>query len=484
MTSLLATSPGVAHGVAFWVTGMLLVAGLTVASAVFLLFVRRLPHDRVLSWAARWGFTRFWIFPVLALVFDGNPEAYERGQLLGDVDKPAFYDAAVSYCHPITAVLPAVNAGEVWIWFGVLAGLVTVSAPWAPVMGRYLLLSLVLIAVRGWVTRAMTLRLLRRAGRLAGRNPDDPAAAGVFATAWVRPGADGWGRGLYITPSAQRFKIVSVTGGGVHPVAQRLAAITGAVAVDGFQDPCPAEEMACAVIDCGGTARIGIYPKMGIPTVDVIASSPSGPLARFITPDNFVSGVTPQDVQERGGPSAARTADTGEALGGVLAPAGQKGFAPVPQAVEAARAAVHRLLRDVLPLSILGVLLGGVLLTTWSPLRLITHDVLGTAPGLLLVSGAAALPPLARRISAASLVAQLLTITVGLGLATHAISPRFSLAALFAVNGQVGADFIPTALTLEKSDRPTANVAARAILYTRPLTSIAITAAALLWAVG
>ena len=31
--------------------------------------------------------------------------------------------------------------------------------------------------------------------------------------------------------------------------------------------------------------------------VDVLPSSPSGPLAKFITEDVFVSGVTPEDIE-------------------------------------------------------------------------------------------------------------------------------------------------------------------------------------------
>ena len=35
-----------------------------------------------------------------------------------------------------------------------------------------------------------------------------------------------------------------------------------------------------------------------VPTVDIHATSPAGPLAMFITKDLFVSGVKPDDVKE------------------------------------------------------------------------------------------------------------------------------------------------------------------------------------------
>ena len=56
--------------------------------------------------------------------------------------------------------------------------------------------------------------------------------------------------------------------------------------------------MACAVIDCGGTARIGVYPMKGLPTIDIHDTTPAGPLAQFIKEENFVSGVSEDQVTE------------------------------------------------------------------------------------------------------------------------------------------------------------------------------------------
>jgi len=56
--------------------------------------------------------------------------------------------------------------------------------------------------------------------------------------------------------------------------------------------------MACAVIDCGGTARIGVYPMKGVPTIDIHDTTPAGPLAMFIKEENFVSGVSEDQVSE------------------------------------------------------------------------------------------------------------------------------------------------------------------------------------------
>ena len=78
---------------------------------------------------------------------------------------------------------------------------------------------------------------------------------------------------------------------GIHPVAERIAELTGGKAVDGFKNNVKDSRVAAAVIDCGGTARIGVYPMKGILTVDLLPTSPSGPLAKHINEDNFVSGL-------------------------------------------------------------------------------------------------------------------------------------------------------------------------------------------------
>ncbi|MDA8549323.1 hypothetical protein N9K76_00085 [Aquiluna sp.] len=107
----------------------------------------------------------------------------------------------------------------------------------------------------------------------------------------IDKGPGGWGGPLTIKPTADRPYIYSVTGGGIHPLAAKIAELTGGEAFDGFSSSKPFDEIAVAVIDCGGTARIGVYPMKKVPTVDIHATSPAGPLAMFITEDLLVTGV-------------------------------------------------------------------------------------------------------------------------------------------------------------------------------------------------
>jgi PTS system glucitol/sorbitol-specific IIB component len=113
----------------------------------------------------------------------------------------------------------------------------------------------------------------------------------------IKKGPKGWGGPLIIEPKPGRDLIYSVTGGGIHPLAAKIAELTGGTPFDGFRSKAAFEQIAVAVIDCGGTARVGVYPMKKVPTVDIYPTSPSGPLFRFITEQYFVSGVRIEDVE-------------------------------------------------------------------------------------------------------------------------------------------------------------------------------------------
>lgn len=77
----------------------------------------------------------------------------------------------------------------------------------------------------------------------------------------VTKGSAGWGGPLLLQADKRKHVILCVSGGGIHPIAQRLAEACQCDVIDGFAASCPDEEILAAVIDCGGTARCGIYPK-------------------------------------------------------------------------------------------------------------------------------------------------------------------------------------------------------------------------------
>ena len=113
----------------------------------------------------------------------------------------------------------------------------------------------------------------------------------------IKKGPKGWGGPRVVHPKPGKDLIYSVTGGGIHPLAQHIADLTGGKVFDGFKSKAAFEQIAVCVIDCGGTARVGVYPMKKVLTVDIYPTSPSGPLMRFITADLFVSGVRKEDVE-------------------------------------------------------------------------------------------------------------------------------------------------------------------------------------------
>jgi len=101
-----------------------------------------------------------------------------------------------------------------------------------------------------------------------------------------------YGGPLYITPTDEKPIIASITTGGVHPFAQKIADITGGKLIDAFKTGVKNAELACVVVDCGGAARCGVYPMKRIPTVNTNPLGKSGFLGKYMTPDIYVSGVT------------------------------------------------------------------------------------------------------------------------------------------------------------------------------------------------
>jgi PTS system glucitol/sorbitol-specific IIC component len=117
-----------------------------------------------------------------------------------------------------------------------------------------------------------------------------------YKTVRVTAGSGGYGGPLLITPTDEKPYIVSALGGGIHPVATRIAALSGGQAVDAFKKGVANRQMACVVIDCGGTARCGVYPLLGVTTVNVLSVGPGGVSAASMKPDIYVSGVKPDNV--------------------------------------------------------------------------------------------------------------------------------------------------------------------------------------------
>jgi PTS system glucitol/sorbitol-specific IIC component len=84
------------------------------------------------------------------------------GRFLPEHYKPAFYDSAVSFVHPITGIFPHANAGELFVYLGIAGGITTLGLNTADLAVRYLLVGLVVILIRGILTERITAAMLAR----------------------------------------------------------------------------------------------------------------------------------------------------------------------------------------------------------------------------------------------------------------------------------------------------------------------------------
>jgi Phosphotransferase system sorbitol-specific component IIC len=90
-----------------WVTGIipLVVILMTAVSSV----IKLIGEERVYKVAEKATqniITRYTVLPILAVLFLGNPMSYTFGRFVDEKYKPAFYDANVSFLHPVTGLFP------------------------------------------------------------------------------------------------------------------------------------------------------------------------------------------------------------------------------------------------------------------------------------------------------------------------------------------------------------------------------------------
>lgn len=120
---------------------------------------------RAVQWAGKYQITRYTIMPIIAVIMLTNPMCYSFGRFLPEKQKPAFYDSAVSFVHPVTAFFPHANAGEIFVWTGVSTGVLAINpGAYARLAALYFIVGIVVILIRGVVTEFITKLLIKRGG--------------------------------------------------------------------------------------------------------------------------------------------------------------------------------------------------------------------------------------------------------------------------------------------------------------------------------
>ena len=307
-------------------------------------------RSRVERLAAKCGsnaLLRYMLLPFLSAIVLGNPMAISMGRYLPERYKPAYFASVSYHCHTSSGIFQHINPAELFLWLGIANGVMARGCDLFPLALRYMAAGLIANFVSGYMTELITGKVEKRQGIRLDRKVDlwtereeeetahdiaspeaeahenvslgataheimpSGAAAhenmspGVgtgggmtgYHTITITRGDGGYGGPLTVTPTEERQKVLYMTGGSTPPEPlARIIALSGMTPVNGNQETCPDEEVALAIIDCGGTLRCGIYPGKGIPTVNILATGKSGPLAKYMTEDLYVSAVTSECV--------------------------------------------------------------------------------------------------------------------------------------------------------------------------------------------
>ena len=291
--------------------------------------------------------------------------------------------------------------------------------------------------------------------------------------------------------------------GGVHEPEplQKILALSGMEAVNGNKETCPDEEVALAIIDCGGTLRCGIYPGKGIPTVNILATGKSGPLAKYMTEDLYVSAVTsaqvsaapdadPEEMPETAGEgpgdentasetvekealgreeSAEREEDSRKAFLGIMLEPALAAGKVISIFRQAASEAVRTCLEMILPFMGFAALFVGI--CKGSGLTGFLAGLMGPAggslPGLMVLGIICSLPGLSAVLGAGAAAAQIFSTVIGTLIASESLTPAMALPALFAINCQCACDFIPVGLGMTEARPETTQVGIAAVTMSR-----------------
>ncbi len=146
-----------------WVTGIIptVVCLMVAVNSIIAL----IGEERVTKFAKKCTgnvFGRYLILPFLGVFFLGNPMMYTFGRFVEEKYKPGYFDATVSWCHPITGLFPHANAGELFVFLGIADGITKLGMDKGTLAVRYFIVGLIVMFLRGIVTEKIYLVMNRK----------------------------------------------------------------------------------------------------------------------------------------------------------------------------------------------------------------------------------------------------------------------------------------------------------------------------------